>query len=49
MIWFEATQSDQPEMTWMSSFTGSPFGSSSVFPLYVKPASVSVFFAAAGL
>ena len=25
MIWLEATQSDQPEMTWMSSLTGTPF------------------------
>ena len=38
MIWFDATQSDQPEMTWMSSLTGLPFGSMSVLPLYVKPA-----------
>ena len=27
MIWFEATQSDQPAMTWMSSLTASPCGS----------------------
>ena len=27
MIWFEATQSDQPEITWMSSLTALPFGS----------------------
>ncbi|MFZ1878873.1 MAG: hypothetical protein WAU41_01790 [Gaiellaceae bacterium] len=27
MIWFEATQSDQPEITWMSSETALPFGS----------------------
>src|SRR5204862_4126566 len=49
MIWFDATQSDQPEMTWMSSLTASPFGSISLPLLYVKPASVSVFLAAAGL
>src|SRR6185503_706740 len=49
MIWFDATQSDQPEMTWMFSWTGFPFGSSRVSPLYVNPASVSVFFAAVGL
>src|SRR3954452_21750822 len=48
MIWFDATQSDQPEITWMSSLTGLPFGSMRLFPLVVKPASVSVFFAAAG-
>src|SRR5580765_2803384 len=48
MIWFEATQSDQPEITWMSSLTGLPFGSMSVLPLYVNPLSVSIFFAAAG-
>src|SRR3954453_4466659 len=47
MIWSEATQSDQPEMTWMSSDTASPFGSMSWLPLYVNPASVSSFFAAA--
>ena len=33
MIWFDATQSDQPEITWMSSLTGLPFGSSSELPL----------------
>src|SRR5437763_9413751 len=49
MIWFDATQSDQPEMTWMSRWTALPFGSSSALPLYVKPASVSSFFAAVGL
>src|SRR5205809_7200168 len=49
MIWFEATQSDQPEITWMSSETGLPFGSSSLLPLYVNPLSVSSFFAASGL
>ncbi len=49
MIWFEATQSDQPEITWMSSDTGLPFGSMSWLPSYVKPASVSIVFAAAGL
>ena len=49
MIWFEATQSDQPEMTWMSSLTSSPFGSTSLLPLYLKPAPVRSFFAADGL
>src|SRR5436190_7065056 len=49
MIWFDATQSDQPEITWMSRLTELPFGSRSVLPLYVKPASVSSFLAAAGL
>src|SRR5207253_2043045 len=49
MIWFEATQSDQPEITWMSRLTGLPFGSSNVEPLYVNPASVSSFFAAVEL
>src|SRR3954452_17253682 len=49
MIWFEATQSDHPEMTWMSSDTALPFGSISLLPLYVKPLSVSSFFAAFGL
>jgi hypothetical protein len=48
MIWFEATQSDQPEMTWMSSLTASPCGSKSLPLLYVKPASVSSFFAPFG-
>src|SRR4051812_31158208 len=48
MIWFDATQSDQPEMTWMSSDTASPFGSISWLPLYVNPASVRSFFAAVG-
>src|SRR5690242_3451047 len=33
MIWFDATQSDQPEITWMSRLTGFPFGSISVLPL----------------
>ncbi len=33
MIWFEATQSDQPEITWMLSETGLPFGSSRLLPL----------------
>src|SRR3954453_4754444 len=33
MIWFEATQSDQPEMTWMSSLTRLPFGSMRSPPL----------------
>src|SRR6266404_8018683 len=36
-------------MTCRSSLTGLPFGSRSWLPLYVNPASVSVFFAAAGL
>ena len=49
MIWFDATQSDQPEITCMSRLTGLPFGSMSWLPLYVKPASVSSFFAAVGL
>src|SRR5579872_962739 len=49
MIWFDATQSDQPEITWMSRLTGLPCGSMSVEPLYVKPLSVSSFFAAVGL
>ena len=49
MIWFDATQSDQPEITWMSSETALPFGSISLLPLYVNPASVSSFFAAVGL
>ena len=33
MIWFDATQSDQPEITWMSRLTGLPFGSISLLPL----------------
>src|SRR6476469_10857267 len=49
MIWFDATQSDQPEITWMSSETALPFGSNSLLPLYVNPASVSTFLAAVGL
>jgi hypothetical protein len=49
MIWSEATQSDQPEMTWIWKATGLPFGSSSLSPLYLNPASVSVFLAADGL
>ena len=49
MIWSDATQSDQPEITWMSRLTGLPFGSISWLPLYVKPAAVSVAFAAVGL
>ena len=49
MIWFDATQSYQPLMTWMSRLTGLPFGSIRLLPLYVKPASVSVFFASVGL
>ena len=32
MIWFDATQSDQPEITWMFSVTGLPFGSISLLP-----------------
>src|SRR5882757_227949 len=48
MIWFEATQSDQPEITWMSSETALPFGSMSLLPLYVNPLSVSSFFAPVG-
>src|SRR6478735_9197523 len=49
MIWFDATQSDQPEITWMFSETGLPFGSMSLLPLYVKPFAVSSAFAAVGL
>ena len=49
MIWRDATQSDQPEITWTSSLTAFPFGSISLLPLYVKPALVSSFFAADGL
>src|SRR5271169_1757087 len=49
MIWIDATQSDQPEITWMFSVTGLPFGSISVLPLYVKPFAISNAFAAAGL
>src|SRR3954465_7925383 len=49
MIWFDATQSDQPEITWMSSVTGLPRGSSSLLPSYLHPLSVRSFFAAAGL
>ena len=45
----EATQSDQPEITWMFSVTGLPFGSISWLPLYVKPFEVSIAFAAVGL
>ena len=33
MIWSEATQSDQPEITWMSRLTALPFGSISWLPL----------------
>ncbi len=33
MIWSEATQSDQPEITWTSRLTGLPCGSISVLPL----------------
>ena len=32
MIWSEATQSDQPEITWMSRLTGLPCGSISLLP-----------------
>ena len=49
MIWFDATQSDQPEITWMFSETGLPFGSMSLLPLYVNPFAVSSAFAAVGL
>ena len=37
MICSEATQSDQPEITWIWNETGLPFGSISLLPLYVKP------------
>ena len=33
MIWSEATQSDQPEMTWIVKLTLSPLGSTSSLPL----------------
>ena len=33
MIWSEATQSDQPEMTWTVKLTVLPFGSTSSLPL----------------
>src|SRR6266545_5082203 len=46
MICSDATQSDHPEITWTSKATGLPFGSISFEPLYVKPLSVSSFFAA---
>ena len=49
MIWFDATQSDQPEITWMSSLTALPLGSINLLPLYENPAPVSSFFAADGL
>ena len=49
MIWSEATQSDQPEITWIWKETGLPFGSSSLSPSYLKPLSVNIFLAAAGL
>ena len=37
MIWFDATQSDQPEMTWMSRLTGLPFGSMQLAALVGEP------------
>ena len=37
MIWSEATQSDQPEITWMSRLTGLPCGSISVAALVREP------------
>ena len=49
MIWSEATQSDQPEMTWIVKLTLSPLGSTRSLPLYLKPADVSIRFAAFGL
>src|SRR3954471_23326043 len=49
MIWSDATQSDQPEMTWIWELTGLPFGSIRSLPLYVKPAPVRSAFAAEGL
>ena len=33
MICSEATQSDQPEITWISNETGLPFGSIRLLPL----------------
>ena len=33
MICSEATQSDQPEITWIWNETGLPFGSTSLLPL----------------
>src|SRR6476646_8516123 len=48
MICSEATQSDQPPMTWIWKDTRSPFGSKRLLPLYVKPAAVNAFFAASG-
>src|SRR3954452_2962755 len=48
-VWFEVTPADRPVMTWMSSDTALPFGPISLLPLYVKPLSVSSFFAAFGL
>src|SRR5580765_600358 len=49
MIWSEATQSDQPEMTWIVNLTLSPLGSTRSLPLYLKPFDVSIRFAAVGL
>ncbi len=49
MIWSEATQSDQPPITWIWKLDlVRPSGRTRSSPLYVKPASVNVFFAAAG-
>src|SRR5258708_1364700 len=36
MIWFDATQSDQPEVTWMPSLTGVPCGSIRRLPLELE-------------
>ena len=49
MICSDATQSDQPEITWIWKLTGLPFGSIRLLPLYVKPFEVSRDFAAVGL
>src|SRR5207249_3829309 len=49
MICSEATQSDQPEITWGESSTALPLGSIRLPPLYENPLSVSSFFAAVGL
>src|SRR5687768_11065262 len=49
MIWFDATQSDHPAMTWISSSTSLPRGSTSRLPRYVKPALVRICLAADGL
>ena len=48
MICSEETQSDQPPITCIGKLTALPFGSMSLEPRYVKPASVKVFRAAAG-